>query len=317
MLKQIEEALIIIKEGLRLFCQEQYQSIYMFATENSNGVINTLDVKDKDILTVSGSGDQIFNMLLRGAKNVETYDINLFSKYYFYFKESAIRTLTRDEFILFFFGKNYSFRDCRFNEDTFFKIIKNIKDSDSKFFFDVLGRSVGSKRLFKSELFFNNYYSKNTYIECNDYLRNDTSYKKLQQILDNYNYKFYRLNIFDDISELNDKKYDIIYLSNILDRIIGKNKLDTVKFIKKVILKLKKHLTNNGILGMCYLYNYLDDYWATSYSKQICNPNIRYEHFNEKDGYIVNSFSGVSNYGSRSCRDSDALMLIKGRDISG
>lgn len=317
MMKQIEEALRIIKEGALLFGEEQYQSIYMFATENLNGVINTLDVREKDILTVSSSGDHIFNMLLRGAKSVEAYDINLFSKYYFYFKKSAIRTLTRDEFIHFFFGKNYSFKDQRFNEDIYFKIVKNIEDSDSKFFFDILGRGVGSKKIFKSNLFFENYYSKNTYIECNDYLRNEDNYKKLQQILDSYGYKFYRLNIFDDISEIGDKKYDIIYLSNILDRIIGKDKLETIKRIKKVILKLKKYLVTNGTLAVCYLYNYLDDYWSVSYSKQICNPDIRYEYFNEKDGYIQESFSGISNYGSRSIRDKDALMLIKERNING
>lgn len=317
MMKQIEEALKIIKEGSRLFGEEQYQSIYMFATENLNGVMNTLDVEGKDILTVSGSGDHIFNMLLRGAKSVEAYDINLFSKYYFYFKESAIRTLTRDEFIHFFFGKNYSFKDQRFNEKVYFEIVKNIKDSDSKFFFDVLGRGVGSKKLFKSELFFRNYYSKDTYIECNDYLRNEENYKKLQQILESYNYKFYRLNIFKDISDIGNKKYDIIYLSNILDRIIGKDKLETIKRIKKVILKLKKHLVTNGTLAVCYLYNYLDDYWSVSHSKQICNPNIRRECFNEKDGYIQESFMGVANYGSRAIRDRDALMLIKERDING
>lgn len=316
MMNQINIALKIIKEGSVLFRQEQYQSIYMFTTENIKGVTKILDVKEKDILTVSSSGDHIFNMLLKGAKSIEAYDINLFSKYYFYFKESAIRTLTRDEFICFFFGKNYSFREQRFNEEIYLKILKNIKDSDSKFFFDVLGRSVGSKKLFKSELFFSNYYSKNTYIECNDYLKDDDSYKKLQQILKSYNYKFYNLNIFDDISIIKDKKYDIIYLSNILDRIIGKNKLDTVKKIKKIILKLKEHLTINGILSVCYLYNYLDEQWVTYHSKQICNPDIRYEHFNEKDGYIVDSFSGISNYGSSSIRDRDALLLIKRRNIN-
>lgn len=316
MMNQINIALKIIKEKTPLFGQEQYQSIYMFTTENLKGVINTLDIKDKDILTVSSSGDHIFNMLLKGAKSIETYDINLFSKHYFYFKESAIRTLTKEEFICFFFGKNLSFREQRFDEGIYLKILKNIKDSDSKFFFDVLGRSIGSKKLFKSELFLRNYYSKNTYIKCNDYLKDNDSYKKLQQILDSYDYKFYNLNIFDDISIIKNKKYDIIYLSNILDRIIGKNKLDTAKRIKEVILKLKKYLTANGTLAVCYLYNYLDEELATSYSKQICNPDIRYEHFNEKDGYIIDSFSGISNYGSRSIRDRDALLLIKRRNIN-
>ena len=64
----------------------------MFATENLNGVINTLDVEEKDILIVSSSGVHIFNMLLNGTKSVEVYDINLFAKYWFYFKEATVRT---------------------------------------------------------------------------------------------------------------------------------------------------------------------------------------------------------------------------------
>ena len=109
--------------------------------------------------------------------------------------------------------KNHSFKERRFDKKLYFEIIKNIKDSNSKFFFDVLGRTVGSKSLFKSELFFENYYSKNTYIECNAYLRDEYSYKKLE----------------------------------------------TVKCIKKVILRLKKNLIVNSTLAVCYLYDYLDE----------------------------------------------------------
>ena len=316
MMKHIIAAFEIIKDGALLYGQEQYQSIYLFTTENLNGILNNLDVEGKDILTVSSSGDHIFNMLLKNAKSIEAYDINYFAKYYFYFKESAIRTLTREEFISFFFGKNYSLKNQRFNQKFFEKIVKNIKDADAKFFFDVLGSYVGSKKLFNSKLFFVNYYSKNTYIGCNDYLKNDYNYKKLQQILENYKYKFYRMNIFKDISDISNKKYDVIYLSNILDRIIGKDKLETVKCIKKIILKLKEHLTINGILSVCYFYNYLDNQWAFTHSRQICNPDIRYEYFNEKGGYIQNTFPGICNWGSSSIRDRDALLLIKRRDIN-
>ena len=48
-----------------------------------------------------------------------------------------------------------------------------IKDKESKQFFDFLFRVYGSKKLYNSNLFFKNYYSKETYIECNNYLKNE------------------------------------------------------------------------------------------------------------------------------------------------
>lgn len=313
--EQIEQAIkIITSDNPTIFGTEKYQSIYMFATENIHEVINSIDVKDKSILTVSSSGDHIFNMLLNGAKSIEAYDINYFTKYYFYLKESAIRTLNYNEFIDFFFGRKYSLKKDVFNEQKFKLVIENIKDKESKLFWDILLSGCGGKRLYKSNLFFRNHYSKNTYIECNDYLRKEENYKALQQLLNNYNYTFYLVNIFNDISNIPNKEYDIIYLSNILDRIIGKDKLETIKKIKDIIIKVKEYLSPNGVLGICYLYNYLDDYWAIEHSSQICNPNVRYKHFNEKDGYIYESFEGVCNYGSNSVKDRDAIMLVRKRN---
>ena len=315
MTEQINEAIKIIQNNKpTIFGIEKYQSIYMFTTENINGVINSLEVKDKNILTVSASGDHIFNMLLNGAKSIEAYDINYFAKYYFYLKEAAIRTLTYKEFINFFFSKTYSFNKHIFEDKLFFKVVDNIKDKEAKIFWDILISGVGGKKLYNSNLFFKNYYPKNTYIECNDYLKNEENYKVLQQLLNDYTYTFYLVNIFNNLSNIPTKKYDIIYLSNILDRLNNKNKLETVKQIKEIISKLKEYLSNDGILGVCYLYNYLDEYWAFSNSRQICNPDIRYEHFNEEENYIYESFKGISNYGSKAYKDRDALMLLRKRN---
>lgn len=315
MTEQLIQAIRIIENNNpTIFGEENYQSIYMFTTENINAVIDSLDVKNKNILTVSASGDHIFNMLLNGAASIEAYDINYFTKYYFYFKEAAIRTLTYKEFLNFFFKRMYGFNNKVFDDKIFLNIVDNIKDEESKKFWDFLIRGVGGKVLYNSNLFFQNHYPKNTYIECNDYLYNEENYKALQQILNNYNYTFYLVNIFNDLNNIPNKKYDIIYFSNILDRIRENDELETVKKIKKIIIKLKEYLSSNGTLGVCYLYNYLDDYYAISRPRQICNPDLRLRHFDKKDGYIYDSFRGISNYESSSIRDRDALMLVRKKD---
>ena len=54
----------MIEGGIyEIFSDKKYASIYMFSTEKVRGVVSSLAVRNKEILTVSASGDHIFNML--------------------------------------------------------------------------------------------------------------------------------------------------------------------------------------------------------------------------------------------------------------
>ena len=67
-----------------------FGKIYSMTTENIYGFLNNLDLKDKDILTISGSGDQRLNAYLLGAKNVTTFDINPLTRINAKLKDTAI-----------------------------------------------------------------------------------------------------------------------------------------------------------------------------------------------------------------------------------
>lgn len=310
--QEIEQAIYMIETGTyEVFKNQKYLSIYMFATENVRGVVNSLNVSNKDILTVSASGDHIFNMLLMGAKSIEAYDINIYAKYFYYLKEASIKALSYSEFLDFFFPKYTIFNNKTFNNNIFFnRILPNIKDEDAKVFWSTLFRRYRGFGLHGSSLFFPNRYSKNTYIESNDYLRNEDNYKNLQEKLLTFEYKFYWVDIFSDLSNLLDKRYDIIYLSNILDRLREKDKISNVRRIKEIIENLKKYLVPNGILSVCYLYCYLDEYWVSKTPYQINNPDIRYEHFNNGE-YLYKHFKGINDIKGRAPKNMDALMLTR------
>ena len=47
-----------------------------FSTNESLKYIKSFDIKDKDVLTVCGSGDQAFISLINGAKKVDAFDNN-------------------------------------------------------------------------------------------------------------------------------------------------------------------------------------------------------------------------------------------------
>lgn len=310
----LKKAITLIEDTPTSFYQDiNYSPVYLFTTENIRGMMNNLDIKDKNILTVSASGDQIFNMLLSGTNKIDSYDVSYFTKYYYYLKESAIKTLSYDEFFDFFFPSKYRFKNKVFDNKLFLDILDNIQDNEAKYFWMVLFNRYGGNHLYYSNLFIQNYYPKKTYIECNNYLYNEDNYMELRNRLNSYQYHFLWMNIFKDISNIYCKKYDFIYLSNILDRLYCKNELEFVLKTKEIILNLKNHLVENGTLGICYLYFYLEDYWETLDNRKLNSYGLRLKYFQDDD-YYYQSFNGISSIKREFGKESDALMMILKKD---
>ena len=63
-----------------------YDRVYSETNEACDKIISKFDVKDKSVLTVLGSGDQAFQFYINGAKNVDLFDINKLTIYYYYLR---------------------------------------------------------------------------------------------------------------------------------------------------------------------------------------------------------------------------------------
>ena len=114
-----------------IYC-EPYSRIYTFTTENINGYIKYFNLKNKSLLTVGLSGDQLLNAYYYGARDITLFDINPYAKYYVYLKVAAILSLTYDEFQSFFFKyglDNNSNRDV-FSPNLFNKMKSILKELD-------------------------------------------------------------------------------------------------------------------------------------------------------------------------------------------
>lgn len=311
MKNSIEQAIKLIESNqYGYYNLVNYCPIYLFTTENIKGITNSLNVTNKNILTVSSSGDHILNMLLNGATNIESYDINFLTKYYFYLKEAAIRTLNYNEFLTFFFPNKLIYKNKVFAKELFNKMLPNFKDEEAKIFWQTLFNKYSGKKIYYSNLFIRDKLSSKTYLECNNYMNNEENYKKLQQLLNNYKYKFYLANVFEDISNFPDRKYDIIYLSNILDKLYCCDSLIYVKKVKEIITNLKKYLVTNGILGVCYLYCYQDEYWDELEKCHLSSRIMRYKYFNN-DEYSYKQIDGISDLKGKNFKNRDALMLTR------
>ena len=150
-------------------------------------------------------------------------------------------------------------------------------------------------------------YSRKTYIECNDYLKNETSYNKLKENLLKTKFNFYNIDIINDTIP-NNTKYDFIYLSNILDFLKSKNNLEYIKKVKEIILKLKISLSELGTIAVSYIYLYFDDCPLNNNANIFKSYPIIKKHFNEFQ-YIT--FPGIFTPHSKQLRNHDALIFYK------
>ncbi len=251
----------LITRGLDQKCYvNHYHPLYIFATENITGMMSQLNLTDKSILLPCASSDQIFNFLLASPKKITAFDINLLTPYLFELKKAAIIQLTKEEYLDFFYSKKYSFNNKIFSLETYQKIRECIPNTE-RIYWDSIFQSFSTKELKKSDLFHEITLLKQEVININPYLAFD-NYQRLKERLSNFQLQF----IGEDVRNLPKilkEQYDFIYLSNIPTHCYGIRK-DQIKWLKELLEKLKRSLTENGIIGVSYLYNYKDEFFIDS-----------------------------------------------------
>ncbi len=250
--------------------------IYSFATENVSGYIDYFDLKDKSLLTVGSSGDQILNAFYNGARDITLFDINPYAKYYVYLKISSILSLSYEEFKSFFFQyvtSPFKKNDAMFSKDLFDRKIKptlRLFDYESFLFFDELF-SLYDGSVVRSRLFDDDENRHDVIIGFNNYLKDEESYNKLKGIIKKIYFKYISGDIFkDDISV----KYDNIFLSNLCS-LVGVDEL------KVLISKLdSNNLNPSGSMLLGYLWdtdfssNEYYDNWKEIYKMPIVREKL-------------------------------------------
>lgn len=231
---------------------------YQFTNEQLDDYYSQIDLKDKDVLTVCGSGDQVICALLNGAKKVDTFDSNKLTYYYLFLKISAIKGLDYIEFLKLM---NLYCRNS--NRKEYYKKIRDlIPKEDVKLFWDEFFQE--KKDLFPA--FFigghNNknftHYNEIENVSLNEnknrllYL-NETEFQKVKSKLDNNNIHFENINIFDIRTHFN-STYDFINCSNIASYITDKNNL--INLFKDII---NNNLNQNGVILLNYYWSLINE----------------------------------------------------------
>lgn len=225
-----------------------YMRLYSFATENINGYLKYFDLKNKSLLTVGSSGDQILNVYKEGCRDITLIDINPFAKYFINLKIAGILSFTYEEFQDFFFKwTKTELNNKRFSYDTFKKLSLNLKaiDYDSFYFFNRIFHLYSRERI--SDYLMNDDQDNTIVIKSiNNYLNNEESYNKLKTILKDISFKFIEQDIFKFNENL---KYDNIFLSNICTT-------TGIFSLKELLIKLNNNnLKELGSILIGYLWS--------------------------------------------------------------
>lgn len=185
-------------------------AVYKISNERIQDYEKYLRKRNK-VLSVIGSGDQILNCILNGTKEIDAFDISVFPKYFLELKMAAIKALTVDEYIDFFY--EVTNRDEVY-EDMYYRIAVYL-ENDICEFWDSLFNFFEWKEIYNSTMFSSEPNIASNAINQNKFLQSEEEYNRLREELDDVKITYYEGDILELSSYLRDS-YDLVYLSNIV-----------------------------------------------------------------------------------------------------
>jgi hypothetical protein len=239
--------------------------MYVYATEMVASYYKRLQLPDKRVLTVAGSGDQVINAIFYGARQVVGFDINRNALFITELKLAAIRLLSYPEFLRFFSQRKNGFN---------YSLYRTLRPSLSKAcrrYFDHLYKVVGVRGLGTSRYFRNRHtliYTKRDNVRLiNAYLSSKVAYNKVKAILKHTQPTLRLENVLAlTASKKLWGKFDVINLSNVPNYLSRRSfELDEEEMIS-YFRKLKKLVRAQGII---FFYSYSDSIYPHSMSLDI------------------------------------------------
>lgn len=213
----------------------EYDRVYPYTTENINGYMN--NVKDKSVLSVVGSGDHYLNLITKGAREVDCFDINKFALYYLRLKKAAVMTLNKREFFEFLTSDSMKY----------FDEVKTQLDANSYLFWSNYIKYFTYNTGIQGSFLFYPRCGGGDYLKRNEYLTNE-GYELLQERIIDKDEDYYFGDIYDVANSIN-KKYDSIYLSNICTY------QEDLRRYRDLIISLRdNNLNDNGEIYYAYFY---------------------------------------------------------------
>jgi len=307
--KKIMECAIKRCEG-RYFSEDgssrnRFYKMYPFTTENISGYINHFDLKDKSLITVGSSSDQVINAALMDCKDITLLDINIYTKFYFYLKAAALIELNKEEFLNFLRFQDYPkvFKNNKevFDINIYNKIKSTLRllDYESYLFWNELFSTFEPLEI-RQNLFSHDEGRTEEIVSSNLYLKNDILYNETKNKLKKLRPTFINGNLFE--VQLF-RYFDNIWLSNIASYLT----LEEIKIMTDIFYEL---LNDNGKLLMAYLYETTRD---TKYQDSWCkiyDINKFFEIYKDKN-IFMETFLGIKGIKFEDENIKDSVLILK------
>lgn len=247
-----------ITESLKIIDNTFFSNINGISTFHSSSFIYKMANEDvslykdylknsKRILSVISSGDQIIESITDEKKIIDCFDISKYPKYYLMLKLAALKSIKKEDYINLFVESPLTTLDDYYDDLYYDNIRKNLCGI-YKEYWDALFSHADWYEIFESRLFQSDGASESYIYKSLSYL-NDDEYYKLRENIENIKLNFYEGDIFTLVNTLNDK-YDLVYLSNIIDYVNKKGYMDLLG---------KFNLTDNGVV-LSYIFSNINKY---------------------------------------------------------
>lgn len=176
-----------------------YDSLYFSSTEDFNHLFSEFDFDNKDIFSIIGSGDQAFYFYNRGANQVDLYDINIVTIYYYYLRLWCIKYL----------NCFYPVIDTDFFNELLSKVEPDDLGEENAYnYWKKMMENISYNYELNSLFFLGSFYRIERYIK-------DIS--KFRDIISSKDVNYTPMDITNPVNI--DKKFDMIYVSNLSEYI--------------------------------------------------------------------------------------------------
>ena len=266
----------------------KYSKIYTNTNENIHGCFNLIDFTSiNNALVVLSSGDYLFNLIINNVYNIDTFDSNSLTEYYvFGLKMAMIQKYDYTTFNLInskLVNSNTSLEEIT---SIILDLLPLMDNKYRKYWYAVANYNYKLQKKSKNPLNLFSliaYERENVNIYSNTYTISESNYNNLKKKLLKANITFKCADAANPIEIANNKKYDLILLSNILDFFMNKWGEDWGCITFNTYIKKLYNISNEEatiLLAYCLSPN----------SKNIIkHSNIKEEYLNG-DVYKIDSF---------------------------
>lgn len=280
----------------------KYSKGYLWTNENIKEYINKKYISEyNSALSVTASGDHLFNLILNNVLNIDTFDTNTLTEYNVLgLKKALIEKFKYNDFLticeliannmLTLEETTYLIKDLLpLMDKKYRKYWQNISEYNYQL------QKNNDEYLDLFAMLFINITEKNKFIRRNSYLMGKDNYDKFKENMMRANINFYCTNAINILDTFPNQKYDVILLSNILDYI-------TINWNYEQLRKFEDELlfitNNNGKIFLAYLLNY--------YNKN--NKNI-FRRADIKKEELINEI--IIELKEKDYKHNDAVILIR------